>query len=136
MVGKKKSSRKKKRRSSDRRRPDTSRDRRFVDIAIIAMLLLAGYFAVFGGEYSIFDIWRLEKTEARVAADLVATEATIDSLQTLASEIEHDPEAIERVAREKYGMIRDGEILYRFREATPDSLASDSIMDEAAGGSS
>jgi hypothetical protein len=79
VVGKKKSSRKKKRRSSDRRRPDTSRDRRFVDIAIIAMLLLAGYFAVFGGEYSIFDIWRLEKTEARVAADLVATEATIDS---------------------------------------------------------
>ncbi len=29
-------------------------------------------------------------------------------------------EAIERVARERYGMIRDGEILYRFRE--PDTV--------------
>ncbi|HSG82524.1 MAG TPA: septum formation initiator family protein [Gemmatimonadota bacterium] len=133
-MGKKKGRKKSSRRAPSRRKPDTSRDRRFVDIAVIGMLLLAAYFAVFGGEYSIFDIWRLEKTETRAAADLAVAEAAIDSLQTLASEIEYNPEAIERVAREKYGMIKDGEILYRFRDASPDSAAADSIAEPPPGG--
>jgi cell division protein FtsB len=93
--------------------------KRFVDIAIVGMLLLAVYFAIFGGEYTVFQVGGLEELEQQSAAQLSVTEAEIDSLQAVAWELENDPEAIERVARESYGMVRDGEILYRFREPAP-----------------
>jgi len=98
---------------------------RLVDVAIVAMLLLAAYFAIFGGEYSVFKLDRLEKLERESAAELAKTQAAIDSLSAVARRLESDPAAIERVARERYGMIRDGETLYRFREAKPDSTDSE-----------
>ncbi len=100
--------------------------KRFIDLSIVGMLLFAAYFAIFGGEYTVFQVSGLEGLEAERAAQLAATEAEIDSLQAVAHRLKNDPEAIERVARERYGMIRDGEILYRFREAPPpDSAAID-----------
>ncbi|UCC74547.1 MAG: septum formation initiator family protein [Gemmatimonadota bacterium] len=101
------------------RRQEQARGRRFIDITIVAMLLLAAYFAIFGGEYSVFELRSLESLEQERAAELAGTEAEIDSLQAEALLLESDADAIERVARERYGMIRDGETLYRFREATP-----------------
>lgn len=98
---------------------------RLVDVAIVIMLFLAAYFAVFGGEYTIFRIAGLESLEAESESDLATTEAAIDSLRAVAAELESDPAAIERVARERYGMIRDGEILYRFREQAPADTAEE-----------
>jgi cell division protein FtsB len=95
--------------------------KRFVDIAVVAMLLLAAYFAIFGGDYTVFDIGNIETLESERAAELAQTQAEIDSLQSVVAILESDPEAIERVAREDYGMIRDGEILYRFREVVADT---------------
>jgi cell division protein FtsB len=119
------------RKKTARRKADESRrDRRLVDFAIVAMLLLAAYFAVFGGEYSIFDVRRLQKIEAASSAEVAVRQAAIDSLQALANHIESDPVEIERVARENYGMIRDGEILYRFREVKADSVAADSAISQ------
>ncbi|UCC49920.1 MAG: septum formation initiator family protein [Gemmatimonadota bacterium] len=83
------------------------------------MLFLAIYFAIFGGDYTVFEIRKMEALEQERAAELASTEAEIDSLEAVAQMLEHDPEAIERVARERYGMIREGEILYRFREPAP-----------------
>ena len=93
--------------------------KRFVDIAIVGMLLFAVYFAIFGGEYTVFQVGDFEALEQESDAQLAATEAEIDSLQAVAWELNNDPDAIERVARESYGMVRDGEILYRFREPPP-----------------
>jgi cell division protein FtsB len=39
--------------------------------------------------------------------------AELDSLARIARALETDPAAQERAAREGFGMIRDGEILYR-----------------------
>lgn len=93
---------------------------RFAELAILAMLLLAAYFAIFGGEYSVFEVKRLEALERERAAQLARAEAQIDSLRQVASRLRNDPAEIERVARERYGMIKDGEILYRFLEAPSD----------------
>lgn len=100
------------------------RGTRLVDAAIVAMLALAAYFAIFGGEYTVFQFNRLDGIERESAAELAATEAAIDSLSAVAERLESDAAAIERVARERYGMIRDGETLYRFREASPDTADS------------
>jgi cell division protein FtsB len=134
MMGKKRT---KKRRGKGKktrtpRQQEHSGGRRFVEITIVGMLLLASYFTVFGGEYSVFELRSLETLEQERAADLYVTEAEIDSLRTMAAQLENDPDAIEREARERYGMIRDGEILYRFREAAPPD--STTTEDEDEGG--
>ena len=81
-----------------------------------ATLGIAAYYAVFGGEYNVFEAWRMDRmreTEAEVLAEL---RSQVDSLRARASALETDDPTIERVARERYGMIREGEILYRFVE--------------------
>ena len=81
----------------------------------------AGYFAVFGGEYSAFEVWRLGREQARETARLEALRDTVAALRAHADSLESDLATLERLARERYGLIRDGERLYRF---APDSRAA------------
>ncbi len=80
------------------------------------ILLAAVYYAVFGGEYSVFAL-RRAKTEDRLEqAGLQELHRQIDSMQARADSLKTDSATLERIARERYGMIRDGETLYRFAE--------------------
>jgi cell division protein FtsB len=81
------------------------------------MIILAGgalYFALFGGDYSLFEVRRLERERAVEYARLRDLQAEMARLQARADSIEKDSATLERVAREKFGLIRDGERLYRF----------------------
>ena len=78
------------------------------------VLALAGYYALWGGEYSAFHLVRLKKEQREAQARLVATRAEVDSLKAYARTLEKDDAEVERIARERFGMIRDGELLYRF----------------------
>ena len=79
----------------------------------LAAFLAATAFAVMGGEYSVFDLITL-KRQARDEAQRVAElQRTVDSLAVEARAIERDPRVQERVARESFGMIRQGEFLYK-----------------------
>jgi cell division protein FtsB len=80
----------------------------------VALALIAGYFGIFGGEYGVADSLKLRRERAREADRLTILRAQIDSLRARADSLEHDPEALERLARERYGLIKDGERLYRF----------------------
>ena len=82
-------------------------------LAAAAGALALGALAVFGGEYSTLDWLRLRRQLAREQATVRALQQEIDSLARFVRELETDPLAQERVAREEFGMIRDGEILYR-----------------------
>ena len=79
-----------------------------------ALLLVASYYAVFGGEYSLFE---LRGARADLRAEQAALEdlgQSIDSLSAWADSLRSDPVMLERIARERFGMIREGETLYRF----------------------
>jgi cell division protein FtsB len=80
----------------------------------VGVLALAGYYALWGGEYSAFHLQRLKRERGEADARLVQTRAQVDSLKTLAGKLERDDAEVERIARERFGMIRDGELLYRF----------------------
>ena len=69
--------------------------------------------AVFAGEYSTLDWLTLRRQLAEERDSVAALRASLDSLARLARALETDPAAQERAAREQFGMIRDGEILYR-----------------------
>jgi cell division protein FtsB len=85
--------------------------------AMAARTLVAGiaaYYALWGGEYSAFDLLRLQSLQAEEEAALEDLQQRVDSLHPMARALESDPVAIERLARERFGMIRNGEVLYRF----------------------
>ena len=77
---------------------------------------LSVYFALFGGEYSVFEVRRVRAERIELEERLVALEQTNDCLRAWAEALQSDSATIERLARERYGMIRAGEVLYRFTE--------------------
>ncbi len=82
---------------------------------IVAAIFLVGglAFGLFGGEYRAIDWWKLKRQvrDERVAIEELQLE--IDSLRDYADSLETNRQTQERVARERFGMIRDGEIVYR-----------------------
>ena len=75
----------------------------------IALLALA----VWGGEYGTADWITIRRQLADERAHVAALRVELDSLAKLATDLETNPAVQERVAREQFGMIRDGEVLYR-----------------------
>jgi cell division protein FtsB len=69
--------------------------------------------AVWGGEYGTADWITIRRQLADERSKVTALRGEIDSLSTLARDLETNPLVQERVAREQFGMIRDGEVLYR-----------------------
>ena len=83
---------------------------RWAALAALAFLL---YFGIQGGEYATTDLLALRRQEASERAQVQRLRLVVDSLQKEAVAIEHDLRTQERVARERFGMIRRGELLYR-----------------------
>ena len=81
--------------------------------AAIAGLAFALYFALQGGEYGTLDLLQLRKEENEEGAKVARLRWLVDSLTKAANAIERDPRVQERVARERFGMIKKGEFLYR-----------------------
>jgi cell division protein FtsB len=81
--------------------------------AAIAGLVFALYFALQGGEYSTLDLLKLRREEAAERANVDSLHRMVDSLSRVATAVERDPRMQERVAREKFGMLKKGEFLYR-----------------------
>jgi len=81
--------------------------------AIVAGLVFALYFALQGGEYGTLDLLQLRREEATEQANVSRLQRVVDSLSRVATAIERNPRMQERVAREKFGMLRKGEFLYR-----------------------
>jgi cell division protein FtsB len=89
-----------------------------------AIAAAAIYFALFGGEYGFFALRRLEHQQVREEAAVQALRAEVDSLRARQDSLENNPATLERIARERYGLVGKGERLYRFTEAAPTSDSS------------
>ena len=83
---------------------------RWAAVGVVSVALLFGFL---GGEYSTFDWLTLKRQVAAERAAVAALQAAIDSLKLVAVAVERDPAEQERIAREEFGMIREGEFLYR-----------------------
>ena len=92
--------------------------------AAIIGLACALYFALQGGEYGTLDLLQLRRDEAEEQADVRRLQRLVDSLTKAAVAVELDPRVQERVARERFGMIKKGEFLYRL-VPSGDSLSSE-----------
>lgn len=91
---------------------------------VAGLWIAAGYYALFGGEYDVLELRELEEEREDVAARLDSISQRADSVQAWVDSLEGDTLAIQRVAREEHGLIRDGEVLYRFVPGAADSARS------------
>ena len=96
--------------------------RRFV---LPALLGLAVYYAVFGGDYSLLELHKARSEIKAQQTELAQLREEVEHLRARADSLENDSATLERLARERFGMIRDGEILYRMAE--PNDSAADTI---------
>ena len=94
---------------------------------ILPVLGIAGYFAVFGGEYSWLDLRRLERERRTQEQAVQATRREVVLLRARQDSLERDSLALERLAREKYGLIRTGERLYRFADGATVATKPDTL---------
>jgi cell division protein FtsB len=88
---------------------------------IILWLAAAGaiLFALQGGEYSTFDLWKQRQLKQRLIVETDSLTRQVDSLRRESELIKSDPATQERIAREQFGMVRgDKEILYRLDSLT------------------
>jgi cell division protein FtsB len=89
--------------------------KRYVWWAVIAVAL---YFAVQGGEYSTKDLYVLNRRNATLTREVDSLQRQVDSLGRFLKLVKSDSATMERIAREEFGMVRgDKEILYRFGES-------------------
>ena len=76
----------------------------------------AVYYAVFGGEHSMIELGSARSRVKQEQRALDRLRAEVDSLTARADSLRNDPLTLERLVRERHGMIREGEILYRFAD--------------------
>ena len=92
-------------------------------LVLAAVALVALVWAVQGGEYGTTDLFRQRARRAALEAAGDSLRRQVDSLEHYKRAIETDPVVQERIAREEFGMIRPGELLYRFGTDTSDAPA-------------
>ncbi|MDB4875780.1 MAG: Septum formation initiator [Gemmatimonadetes bacterium] len=86
-------------------------------VGTIALIGVALWFAVQGGEFGTLDLFRQYRQKARVSKSVDSLKLVVDSLKKYEDKLLHDPATQERIAREVFGMVRgDKEVLYRFAD--------------------
>ena len=89
---------------------------RWVRLCLAAGVLATAAYLLVAGDSGV---WRLSQRRAeleRETARVDSLKAETDSLRLVLERLDGDLEFIEKVAREEYGMVKPGELLYRVVE--------------------
>ena len=88
-------------------------------LAWAAGAVAALLFTVEGGEYGTRDLWSQKGRRAQLDADVAQLRLDVDSLRQELKAFKTDNSKLERLAREKYGMVKGSkELLYRFESTS------------------
>lgn len=88
-------------------------------LAAAAGVLFAGGVLLFDGEQGLFPLLDTREKLRRVENRTRATEAERRQLRRRVEALNSDPFAVEREARRKLGMLRDGERVIRWPDPPP-----------------
>ncbi|MEK9137212.1 MAG: septum formation initiator family protein [Bacteroidota bacterium] len=105
------------------------KDRRTIDVQALLKKLVRNKRAMLGlligiplvlfllfGNHGVVQRIKLQSQKAELEAKILQAEAETKQLQAESKALDGDTKAIEKVAREKYGMIRDGETVYKVKK--------------------
>jgi cell division protein FtsB len=85
---------------------------RLLLVAIAAWALYEGLIS----QHSAINLVKFEHEREGLRQELADAQAKRDELRRKIDLIEHDDFTIEKLAREKMGLVREGEILYRYED--------------------
>ena len=108
------------------RKGDTPGKRLLRRVAIASGRVAALAFLVEGGEWGTFDLMKQRTRFERLEAEVKRLEHDVDSLRAEYKAVTTDKVRLERIARERFGLVHgDKELLYRPRtESDADSVAA------------
>jgi cell division protein FtsB len=87
--------------------------KRRILILVITSLIVFGSLTFFG-EKGIFNLLRLRKEVVRIKEKNLQLEEENQKLREEVKRLQSDKRYIEEVARKELGMVKEGEIIYRF----------------------
>ena len=70
-------------------------------------------FALQGGQYSTIDLFRQGSEKQRLSTTIDSVRKEVDSLRAYKKALATDAKLQERIAREMWGMVKEGEIIYK-----------------------
>lgn len=101
----------------------STQQRRMTRKRVIIISVLTGVVVLFVlfSPYGVITRWSLERDLARLDEQQATIAATGDSLRSVIQTLRNDTLQIERIAREQYGYVREGEEVYLInRDTTED----------------
>ena len=90
---------------------------RFIFLAAIVLLIL--WVLLLGGN-SFFNTWKLQRQVQLLKKETLLLQAQNDSLASENERLKTDPETAEKAAREKFGLTKPDETVFRFVPAKED----------------
>jgi len=87
-------------------------------VVAAAVSILVVLFAIlfFSGDQGIATYFQTSRKIRELTTEITQTQHTIDSLTLEIKRLKNDTSYIEKIAREKYGMARSDETMYKFIE--------------------
>jgi cell division protein FtsB len=97
----------------------------------LAALIVAAAFAYWGGTFSEPNYRVLRRDEAMAAREVAKLQHEVDSLRIFLDSLATNPVVQERIARDQYGMLRPGELMFTI--VITDSGRRDSVVGKGRG---
>ncbi len=83
---------------------------------MIGLLIAGAAVTLLSGDQGLMTFYRTWRQMQDLRKELTESQKTIDSLKVEIDRLRNDTAHIERIAREKYGMARENEKMYKFIE--------------------
>lgn len=81
-------------------------------------------FTFFGGDFGFVRIWNLHHKKKELELEAKKLQVQILDLQVEKDKLKNDKSYLEKIAREKLGMVKEGEKVYRFVPLAEDSTSN------------
>lgn len=81
-------------------------------------------FTFFGGDFGFVRIWNLHQKKKDLELESKKLQVRILDLQVEKDKLRYDKSYLEKIAREKLGMVKEGEKVYQFVPLPEDSTSS------------
>lgn len=88
--------------------------KRYISALTIVVLLLVVY-VLLGQENSMFRLMEYSRTIDSLNVEIANARDSLEKYDRLNSQLQTNPELMERVVREQYNMVREGEDVYVFK---------------------
>lgn len=87
---------------------------------LVALALIINFYLIlsfFFGEMGFLNANQLKRTNQEIQKEVVFFERENEGLKTRIDALLNDPETIERLARKRIGLVKEGELVYEFINA-------------------